>query len=140
MLVLDDPEALAALLSLCEVALVGGSLVPSVDGATGPAAATVAVAGCAVLMGPYGGAQLALASELNHAAMVASEEAAAAVACTGAAAARGAAAGSMDTPREGAGTHGAAGGAGGGPEQGTPVQGGWGAMIAEAQRPGASLR
>ncbi len=82
MLLLDDLEALTALHSVCEVVLVGGSLLPSPaeDGSSSPAPA--AVAGCAILMGPYGGRQLTMASELNHAALVASEEAAAAVSST----------------------------------------------------------
>ncbi|KXZ47329.1 hypothetical protein GPECTOR_36g54 [Gonium pectorale] len=95
-LVVDDPEALIPLYSMSEIVLVGGSMVPSVDGACSPAAS--AVAGCALLMGPYGGQYLTMAADLNHAAMVASEEAAAAVAQTGPAM-RGVPAGSADTPR-----------------------------------------
>ncbi|GLI61820.1 hypothetical protein VaNZ11_004329 [Volvox africanus] len=97
MLVLDDPGTLAAFYSLSEIVLVGGSLLPSLDGASSPAAA--AVAGCALLMGPHGGEYLGLALDLNHAAIVASEEVAAAVAQTGVTTGR-IHQGDFNTPRE----------------------------------------
>ncbi|GIL64490.1 hypothetical protein Vafri_18391, partial [Volvox africanus] len=97
MLVLDDPDTLAAFYSLSEIVLVGGSLLPSLHGPSSPAAA--AVAGCALLMGPHGGEYLGLALDLNHAAIVASEEVTAAVAQTGVPTSR-IHQGNFDTPRE----------------------------------------
>lgn len=96
-LVLDDPEVLTSLYSLSEIVLVGGSLMPSPDGASSPAVA--AVASCALLMGPHGAEYLGLAVDLNHAAIMASEEVAAAVAQTGVTM-RGVNPGGLETPRD----------------------------------------
>lgn len=76
----DDVSQLPLLYSVCEVALMGNSLV---EGASGHNLAEAAVAGCAILVGPHGGAAAHMADELNSAALVAAEEAAAAVRSTG---------------------------------------------------------
>ncbi|GLC73470.1 hypothetical protein PLESTF_001381400 [Pleodorina starrii] len=164
-LVLDDADALTTLYSLSEIVLVGGSLLPSLEGACSPAAA--AVAGCALLMGPHGAEFLGMASDLNHAAVMASEEVAAAVAQTGAAM-RGIHPGGFDTPREsrdhgrnatpGAGpwpdrpatgaTAPAAMGLGGGAEAHAAADGGapgstgpsWQQLVTEAQQPVRTFR
>ena len=91
-LLIPDPALLPLLYSVCKTVLVGGSLLvdPSVvDPAGTPpligceGLASPAVAGCAVLVGPYGGAVSAMAEDLNIAAVAAAEEAAAAVRNTG---------------------------------------------------------
>jgi hypothetical protein len=66
--------------SVCELVLMGNSLA---DSSSGHNLSEAAVAGCAIVMGPYGPAGGHMAEELNSAAVAAAEEAAAAVRSTG---------------------------------------------------------
>lgn len=71
---------LPALCSVCELVLMGNSLV---EGSPGHNLSEAAVAGCAIVLGPYGPASGHMGEELNSAAVAAAEEAAAAVRSTG---------------------------------------------------------
>eukprot|EP00873_Tetraselmis_striata_P002563 jgi/Tetstr1/422827/TSEL_013618.t1 len=64
-LLVDMVGELPLLFSVSEVAFIGGSLF---DGSRGHNLAEAAVAGCAVLVGPYAGHFSQMAEELNHAA------------------------------------------------------------------------
>ncbi|KAG1655366.1 hypothetical protein FOA52_012093, partial [Chlamydomonas sp. UWO 241] len=79
-LLVPDHAHLNLLYSVCDTVLMANSML---DSCKGESLAAPAVAGCAVLVGPYTGANAGMAEELNAAAVAAAEEAAAAVRSAG---------------------------------------------------------